>query len=250
MLFHPNAKVNLGLNVLSRRADGYHDIETLFVPVPDLCDILEVNYASGFKVEIYNASFEDTLCTKAWGLMHEVYGVPPVEIGLYKNIPAGAGLGGGSSDAAFTLKALDLLFNLGLSPEKLAALAAELGSDCPFFIYDRPMFARGRGEILTPFSLTAAVPGGYRIKVVAQDVFVSTKEAYAGVTPRIPQMSLEEVLKRPMEEWKDLLVNDFEKSVFASHPSLASAKQRLYDEGAVYASMSGSGSAMYGIFKV
>lgn len=248
MLFHPNAKINLGLNVIARRTDGYHDIETVFVPVMDLCDILEVNYADSFSVKIYNADFEDTLCTRAWELMRERCGVPPVSISLYKNIPTGAGLGGGSADAACTLQALNLLFKLGLSQEKLAALAAELGSDCPFFIYNRPMFARGRGEILSPFSLTHAVLDGHRIKVVPQSVFVSTREAYAGVTPHRPSTLLEDVLKRPIEEWKDLLVNDFEESVFKQHPSLAEAKRRLYAEGAIYASMSGSGSALYGIF--
>lgn len=249
MLFHPNAKINLGLNVIARRPDGYHDIETVFVPVPDLCDILEVNYSDRFEVKIYNADFEDTLCTKAWQLMRDEYKVPPVSIGLYKNIPAGAGLGGGSADAAFTLRALDLLFNLGLSQERLAALAAELGSDCPFFIYNQPMFARGRGEILTHHSLTKAVLDGHRIKVAPQDVFVSTREAYAGVTPRRPSILLEDVLKRPMAEWKDILVNDFEESVFKKHPSLAEAKRRLYEEGAIYAAMSGSGSALFGIFR-
>lgn len=248
MLFHPNAKINLGLNVIARRPDGYHDIETVFVPVRELCDILEVNFSDSFGVKIYNADFEDTLCTKAWELMRKEYGIPPVCIGLYKNIPSGAGLGGGSSDAAFTLKALNLLFNLELSQEKLAALASEIGSDCPFFIYNQPMFARGRGEILTPHSLTEAALDGHRIMVAPQDVFVSTREAYAGVTPGRPSILLEDVLRRPISEWKDLLVNDFEESVFKKHPSLAAAKQRLYDQGAVYASMSGSGSALYAIF--
>lgn len=248
MLFYPNAKINLGLNVINKRADGFHDIETVFVPVPELCDILEVTHSDSFSVEVMNADFEDTLCTKAWELMHKEFAVPPVRIGLYKNIPAGAGLGGGSADAAFTLSALNLIFSLGLSRKRLAALAAGLGSDCPFFIYNRPMFAKGRGEILTQHPLTQAKLEGHRVKVVPQDVFVSTKEAYDGVTPHKPSISLEDVLQHPIEEWKDFLVNDFEESVFKKYPSISRAKNQLYEEGAIYASMSGSGSAVYGIF--
>lgn len=251
MLFFPNAKVNLGLNVIAKRSDGFHDIETLFVPVPHLCDILEVLYSDTFKMELYGNPFEgdpmDNLCVKAYRLLQQKFDLPPVRINLFKNIPVGAGLGGGSADAAFTIVALNTLFKLGLSPEEQASYAARLGSDCAFFIYNRPMFACGRGEILTPFNISLE---GYRIEVVPQDVFVSTKEAYAGIVPAVPPMRLDEVLKHPIEEWKELMVNDFEKTIFLGHPEIAAAKQQLYDRGALYAAMSGSGSSVFGLFKI
>ena len=245
MLLYPNAKINLGLNVIRKRSDGYHDIETLFYPVTDCRDILEIVPSDSFRMRVYNVPIEgENLCEKAWKLMHAQFGVPSVEIGLYKQIPMGAGLGGGSSDAAFTLVGLDKLFGLNLPKELLAGLAAQLGSDCAFFVYNEPMLARGRGEILSPFPLSLE---GRRIRIFPQPVFVSTREAYAGITPRAPQQRIESVLKRPVEAWKDLLVNDFEETVFARHPELASAKQALYDDGVVYAAMSGSGSALFAI---
>lgn len=251
MLFFPNAKVNLGLNVIAKRSDGFHDIETLFVPVLHLCDILEVLHSDTFRMELYGNPFDgepmDNLCVKAYRLLEESYDLPPVRINLYKNIPVGAGLGGGSADAAFTIIALNTLFKLGLSREEQAAYAARLGSDCAFFIYNRPMFACGRGEILSPFDISL---DGYRIEVVPQNIFVSTKEAYAGITPAVPSMRLDEVLRHSVEEWKDLMVNDFEKTVFQRHPQIAQAKQNLYDRGAVYAAMSGSGSSVFGLFKI
>lgn len=251
MLYFPNAKINLGLNVIAKRSDGFHDIETLFVPVRHLCDVLEVLYSDELQMHLYGTPFDgdpmDNLCVKAWRLLSEKHGIPPVRINLHKNIPVGAGLGGGSSDAAFTLLALNTLFKIGLSPEELASYAARLGSDCPFFIFNRPMFARGRGEILTPFDFSL---DGYRIEVVPQPVFVSTAEAYGGIKPAKPEISIEEVLAKPIDEWKDLLVNDFETTIFAKHPQLALAKQDLYDRGAVYAAMSGSGSSMFGLFKI
>ncbi len=246
MLLYPNAKINLGLNVIRKRSDGYHDIETLFFPVPELCDVLELTHAVTFRMRVYGTRIEgENLCEKAWRLMNRRFGIPPVEIGLCKKIPTGAGLGGGSSDAAFTLAGLNALFSVGLPPDELAGLAAELGSDCPFFIYNRPMLARGRGEMLTPCDFSLA---GHRLRIVPQDVFVSTREAYAGITPREPAHRIESVLKRPVEQWKGLLVNDFEETVFARHPELAAAKQALYDEGARYVSMSGSGSALFAIY--
>lgn len=246
MLLFPNAKVNLGLHVIRKRSDGYHDIETLFVPVPDLCDVLELVRADSFRMHVYNAEIAgENLCEKAWRLLASRFDIPPVEINLYKRIPMGAGLGGGSADAAFTLTGLNTLFGLGLPKEKLAALAAQLGSDCAFFVFNRPMLARGRGEILSPFNFSLE---GYQLRVFPQNVFVSTREAYAGVTPHEPEHRIETVVRRPIDEWKDLLVNDFEASVFARHPELAVAKQALYDEGARYAAMSGSGSALFAIY--
>lgn len=246
MLLFPNAKVNLGLNVIRKRSDGYHDIETLFVPVPDLCDVLELVRADTFRMHVCNAEIAgENLCEKAWRLLAQRFDIPPVEIHLYKKIPMGAGLGGGSADAAFTLTGLNTLFGLGLPKEELAGLAAQLGSDCAFFIFNKPMLARGRGEILTPFRFSLE---GYQLRIFPQNVFVSTKEAYAGVTPHEPEHRIETVVRRPIDEWKDLLVNDFEESVFARHPELALAKQALYDEGARYAAMSGSGSALFAIY--
>ena len=246
MLLFPHAKINLGLNVLRKRSDGYHDIETLFYPVTDLCDVLEIVPADSFEMHAYNARIEgENLCEKAWRLLHDRFGIPPVAIHLYKKIPMGAGLGGGSSDAAFTLRGLNDLFGLRLPQDDLAALAAQLGSDCAFFIYNRPMLARGRGEILTPLRFSLE---GRRLAVFPQQVFVSTREAYAGITPREPALHIESIVKRPVAEWEGLLVNDFEATVFARHPELAAAKQRLYDDGALYAAMSGSGSALYAIY--
>lgn len=247
MLLYPNAKINLGLRVVRKRPDGYHDIETLFYPVPDLCDVLELVHSDCFRMRVYNAEISgENLCEKAWRLLSERYGIPPVEIHLYKKIPMGAGLGGGSSDAAFTLTGLNQLFGLGIPQEELAALAAGLGSDCAFFIYDKPMLARGRGEILTPFPLSL---DGYTVKVFPQPEFVSTKEAYSGIVPCVPEQSVESVLKQPIGTWKGLLVNDFEETVFAAHPRLSAALQALYDGGAVYAAMSGSGSALFAIYQ-
>ena len=246
MLLYPHAKVNLGLNVIRKRSDGYHDIETLFYPVPELCDVLELVHADTFGMQVYGARIEgENLCEKAWRLLRSRFGIPPVKIHLYKNIPMGAGLGGGSADAAFTLKGLDALFSLGLPEEEMAGLAAQLGSDCAFFLYDRPMLARGRGEILTPFDFSL---GGHTLRIFPQSVFVSTKEAYAGITPREPDRRIESVLKQPVEQWRGQLVNDFEETVFARHPSLAEARAALYAGGALYAAMSGSGSALFAIY--
>ena len=245
MIIYPNAKINLGLYVTGVRPDGYHDIETLFVPVPTLRDILEVVPSDRFEVRVFNLDIADSLCTKAFRLLEKDFGIPPVAINLYKNIPAGAGLGGGSSDAAFTLKALDRIFSLGLDDSTLAGYASQIGSDCPFFIYNTPMTASGCGDILKPHELPL---DNYEIKVFPQKVFVSTREAYSGVTPRKPEIPLARALEQPVEEWKNVLFNDFEESVFAKYPELAAAKQRLYEEGAVYAAMSGSGSSIFGIF--
>ena len=245
MLIFPNAKINLGLHVIRKRSDGYHDIETLFYPVPGLCDVLELVHADRFEMHCYNAEIAgENLCEKAWRLLAARYDIPPVAIHLYKKIPMGAGLGGGSSDAAFTLTGLNTMFGLNLPREELAGLAAQLGSDCAFFVYNRPMLARGRGEILSPFDLSLE----HTVRIYPQPVFVSTREAYAGITPHEPAIPLEKVLKRPVEEWKDLLVNDFEETVFARHPELATAKKSLYYNGAVYAAMSGSGSALFALY--
>lgn len=266
MITFPNPKLNLGLHILRKRDDGYHDLESLFIPWHGLHDVLEIVPAAAPDMHLYGLDLGeggdggDNLCMRAWQLLHECYGIPPVAIHLWKGIPAGAGLGGGSADAAFTLRMLSEVFSLGLSDETLASLAARLGSDCAFFIYNRPMVASGRGEVLVPYEVDVT---NFRIEVVTPPVHVSTREAYAGVTPRegrvpagtphagspvFPGLSLREALSRPVDEWRAVLVNDFEPSVFAAHPELARIKADLYARGARYASLSGSGSAIFALF--
>lgn len=251
MISYPNAKINLGLDIVARRPDGYHDIETLFVPYMGLRDVLEIVPSDSFGMTLYgipiDGDVQDNLCARAWRLLNDLCGIPPVHIHLYKKIPFGAGLGGGSADATFTLKMLDGMFSLGLSDGELAKMASRLGSDCPFFVYNRPMLASGRGEVLEEFDLPAL--DSLRIELVTPDVHVSTREAYAGVTPGVPSVPLREILPLPPARWRELLKNDFERSVFGIHPSLARMKQEMYDRGAIYASMSGSGSSIYGLFK-
>lgn len=245
----PTPKINLGLNVKSRRADGYHELETLFVPCDAFADVLEIEEAPSLQIEIPGADWrvEDDLTVRAWRLLSEELGIPPVRIYLEKHIPVGAGLGGGSSDAAAALKLLDALFGLGLSQEALAQRAALLGSDCAFFIYDTPMLGTGRGEILTPFALDLS---SYRLVVeMPEGERVSTREAYAGIVPGAWALPLREALSRPVAQWRDCVFNDFEASVFAGHPRIAALKEEMYARGAVYAAMSGSGAAVFGLFE-
>lgn len=256
MILCPNAKINLGLEVVRKRLDGFHDIETLFVPAHGLSDVLEVVKADEPQLTAYgipcDVPMEKNLCFKAFRLMQEQYDIGNVHIFLYKNIPMGAGLGGGSSDAAFTLVALNAIFELGLDKPRLAELAAQLGSDCPFFIYNQPMFATGRGEILTPYPLDLS---DYRIEIITPGIHISTPEAYKGVDDYKAGLCesklarLTDRLAAGIDKWRENIVNDFELYAFAKYPILAEIKQQLYDRGAVYASMTGSGSAMYGIFK-
>ena len=281
MVCHPPVKINLGLNVLRKRPDGFHDLETLFIQSGQFRDSLEVIKADDWsrslaelgglyppeciaqdispdgKLMITVARREGVdwpvlkdLCAKAYFLLDEDFGLPPVKIYLEKKSPVGAGLGGGSADAAYCLKMLNELCGLGLEREQLLPYAARLGSDCALFLYDCPVFGEGRGEVLRPFSLPIGIGGEYRLEIVVPEgISVSTAEAYRGIVPAIPEIRLEEALKRPVEEWKDLIVNDFEKSVFKEHPQLAAIKQSLYDSGAVYAAMSGSGSALFAIYR-
>ena len=292
MVTNPNVKINLGLNVLRKREDGFHDLDTLFVPYFEISDTLEIiagdDYsrtsaalfakypASGHAPQIVQAVSEDgkvmitiaraegvdwnplkDLTVKAYNVLAEDYELPPVKIFLEKTSPVGAGLGGGSSDAAFALRMLNELFSLGLDDQRLAGYASLLGSDCAFFIYNRPMLGQGKGEILTPYSLEGfgygqegAMDLPFTVKVVVPEgIAVSTAEAYRGIKPQISQIPLSEVLALPVDKWRDCLVNDFETTVFAVHPELASIKDSLYESGAVYASMSGSGSALFGIYR-
>jgi 4-diphosphocytidyl-2-C-methyl-D-erythritol kinase len=250
MILFPNAKINIGLDIVSRRADGYHNISTLFYPIP-WKDILEIVPAKGEESTLtvtgrkVDCPAEKNLVMKAYRKLNEVVPLPPVDIFLHKVIPDGAGLGGGSADAAFTLVGLNRLFELGLTDEQLAEVAAEIGADCPFFIYNKPMLAEGIGN---KFSATDLDLSSYTIAVIKPEEAVSTKEAYAGVTPEEPKTAISEAVKRDIGEWKYTVKNDFERSIFPNHPVIAEIKQHLYDIGAIYASMSGSGSSVYGIF--
>ncbi|MBP5611965.1 MAG: 4-(cytidine 5'-diphospho)-2-C-methyl-D-erythritol kinase [Bacteroidales bacterium] len=255
MLFSPNAKINIGLYVTAERPDGYHDIETLFYPLP-LCDVLEMVPAAGragapdCRFDLFGLPLEgrpeDNLCVKAYRLLKADFDLPPVDMALVKLIPAGGGLGGGSSDATATLKGLNALFDLGLSEAQLENYASRLGSDCAFFVHNRPAIGRGRGELLTPFSLS--LKGYYMVLAVPSD-HVSTAEAYRGIASRRPDMPLEEMLRLPVEKWRGLVENDFERTVFPLHPGIAMLKECFYRAGAVYASMTGSGAGVFGLFR-
>ena len=268
MLAFPNIKINLGLSVLRKRPDGYHDLETLFVPHFGIRDELEIVEAPAFGIEVLMpagsssafapagqaSSFapapwdiQQDLTAKAYRMLAADLKIPPVHIRLVKHAPVGAGLGGGSADGAFALRMLSEMFSLGLSDKQLADYASRLGSDCAFFIYNRPMFGEGRGEILTPYDIDLS---GYEIEIVIPDgISVSTAEAYRGIVARetSPLLPLRAALAAGPERWRDLLVNDFEATVFAAHPQLAAIKAHLYESGAIYASMSGSGSALFAL---
>ena len=291
MTVYPNVKLNLGLRVLGKRPDGFHELETLFIPCDAFHDELEIEPSGEFDIRVGGPAYRGwdpagDLTARAWEMLHAEYGIPPVKIRLVKNSPVGAGLGGGSADGAFALRALSDMFSLDLLDSDLASLAARLGSDCPFFIYDRPMFATGRGEVLEPFDIDLS---GFRIVVaVPEGVAVSTREAYAGLDAELPAQGegapserratlgnvrgrgpaarlggmsggaanriggstfpLREVLGRPVSEWRELLTNDFERSVFPLHPEIARLKNDFYAKGATYAAMSGSGSAVFALF--
>lgn len=252
MLLFPNAKINLGLNVVERRTDGYHNIETIFYPI-GLSDILEVvpsetctDYSFSSSGISLGGDPEDNLIVKAYRLLRSEYQFPAIDISLVKQIPFGAGLGGGSSDAAFMLKALNELFELKITTKKLEKLATRLGADCPVFIRNKPVFATGIGNVFTPIELSLK---DYFLLLVKPDIHVSTPEAYSLVVPEKPEISLIELIKQPLAEWKNTIKNDFEKSVFVKYPVIEEIKTKLYEMGAVYASMSGSGSSVYGVFK-
>ncbi|MDE7304950.1 MAG: 4-(cytidine 5'-diphospho)-2-C-methyl-D-erythritol kinase [Alistipes sp.] len=252
MILHANCKINLGLDILRRRDDGFHDVETVMVPVPGLFDEIEVTRRAaagvGFRTEgtVVDCPPEQNLCLRAFRLMHERYGIDGADIRLDKRVPFGAGLGGGSSDATAVVLALDKLFGLHLSEAELIDCAAALGSDTAFFVRNVPQLCTGRGEILTPYPLDLK---GLWLVIVKPDESVSTREAYAGATPRVPQVSLAERLQCSVTEWQGRVTNDFEPSVFAAHPAIRAVKEGLLAAGALYASMSGSGSAVFGLFK-
>ena len=298
MLTNPNVKINLGLNVLRKREDGFHDLETLFVPYFGITDTLEIvvgddysrtsaalfaKYGDNAPVAetegVFGVETEYTdaprlaqgmsedgklmitiaraegvdwdplkdLTAKAYYILAEDFTLPPVKIFLEKTSPVGAGLGGGSADAAFALKMLNEMCELGLSEQQLASYASRLGSDCAFFIYNRPMIGEGRGEILTEYPISLEE---YDLQVITPaGIAVSTKDAYGGIRPHLPETPLKDALKMPVEQWDGVLVNDFEETVFAKFPELEAIKRSLYDCGAVYASMSGSGSALFVLYR-
>ena len=249
MISKANCKINIGLDVLCRREDGYHELATVMIPVYGLYDVVEVEHAaqtsfrsSGLTVDCSDA---DNLCMKAVRLMQARYGAGDVSVALDKRIPFGAGLGGGSSDATAVILALDELFGLELPERELIDCAAALGSDTAFFVRNTPQFCTGRGEVMSPVELDLR---GLWIAVVKPDCGVSTREAYAGIRPGVPAVPLAERIARPVTEWQTCLKNDFEPHIFAAHPEIAAAKASLLDAGAVYAAMSGSGSAVFGLF--
>lgn len=249
MILFPPAKVNLGLNVLFKRDDGYHELDTCMVPVP-FTDVLEIVPTDEFSFKqtglVIDGDPEKNLCVKAFRIMEEQFNCPPAFIHLRKIIPMGAGLGGGSADAAYVLKGLRDQFGLPCSDPKLEELAAQLGSDCPFFIAYKAQIAKGRGEILSSCELDLK---GYYIKLINPGIHVGTAEAYTGIEFSAENNSIREIVEGPVTEWKEKLKNDFEKSVFKNHPVLIGIKDQLYSEGAIYASMSGSGSTIFGIYQ-
>lgn len=251
MRIKANCKINLGLDVLRKREDGYHDLSTVMLPVKGLYDIVEVEPIEATEAEFISLGMkidcpaDDNICVKAHRLMQQRYGVGGVRISLDKRVPFGAGLGGGSADGTAVIMAINEIFLLRLSEQELIDAAAALGSDTAFFVRNSPQLCEGRGEIMTPIEVDLK---GKWIVLVKPDEAVSTREAYAGVKPEVPAISLTERLKAPISEWQHSIKNDFEKSVFEAHPIIAEIKQQLIDCGAQYASMSGSGSTVFGIF--
>lgn len=259
MITFPCAKINLGLNIVSKRPDGYHNLETVFYPIP-LTDALEIKYMdekfpseSPCDLKItgkdVDCNEEDNLVIKAYQLLAADFQLPRVHAHLVKRIPTQAGLGGGSSDAAYMIRLLDERFRLNIGIPEMERYAAKLGADCAFFITADPSYAEGIGDVLMPVDVPGAGLGGYYLAVVKPSVAVSTRDAYAAIVPKTPAKCCRDIVRQPIETWKDELVNDFEAPIFALHPELAAIKQSLYDAGAVYAAMSGSGSALFGIFR-
>lgn len=254
MLSFPNSKINLGLTILRKRKDGFHDLETVFYPIV-LKDILEivtaantnvaVSYShSGFEIEGLN---ENNLCIKAYDLLKKDFpSIPAIKLHLHKAIPMGAGLGGGSADAAFTLQLLNEMFQLSVPVDQLMNYAATLGSDAPFFMINKPCYATGRGEVLEEIDLNLSA---YRIILVNPGIHINTAQAFSQITPSLPERSIKEIIQQPVSAWKDMLKNDFEKPVFENYPAIKNIKEELYRQGALYAAMSGSGSTVFGIFE-
>lgn len=255
MLCFPNAKINLGLNVVYRRSDGYHELETIFYPV-EIKDALEIvptkeELADNQRYRLFQSGLaiqgneDDNLVIKALKLISRDHILPAIDIHLLKKIPFGAGLGGGSANAAAMLKMMNKMFELDYSNEQLINMAAKLGADCPFFIKNTPVFATGIGEKMEDIELNLS---NYHFVLIKPDISINTGLAYSMITPKRPEISLKEIVKMPPEQWKGLMINDFETPIFKKHPQINDIKQQLYEIGAVYASMSGSGSSVYGFF--
>ncbi len=251
MLAFPNCKINLGLSITEKRADNYHNLETVFYPVP-LYDVLEIIESQEKKTRFASegipvpGDISSNLCLKAYELISKDYRIPAVDISLIKNIPMGAGLGGGSSDAAFTLKLLNDLFELKITDEKLIGYASVLGADCAFFIKNKAMFAHGIGNLFQEIELNLE---SYYMVLIKPPVHISTAEAYSGIIPSKKSPQVLDIIKSPLHTWKNHLINDFEKSIFKNHEEIKFLKNYLYAQGAVYASMSGSGSSVFGLFE-
>jgi len=250
MVSFPNGKINLGLNILNKRTDGYHNIETVFYPIK-LIDAIEVIEKKNIHFSVSGLAIEggqeNNLSIKAFHLLQKDFPqLPPVHLHLHKTIPMGAGLGGGSADGAFTLKLLNKKFDLGLSEKQLVDYSLQLGSDCPFFISNNPCYATGRGEMLEQIALDLFK---YKIVIVYPGVHVSTAWAFSTITPVAPKKSIKEIITQPIETWKEELKNDFEEPVFSKYPEIKKIKDDLYTAEAIYSSMSGSGSAVYGVFE-
>ena len=255
MINFPIAKINLGLNVVSKRDDGYHNLETVFYPVP-IKDALEVfPMEDGFPSDVrcdlkvtnlfIDGDEQKNLVVKAYNIIAQDYELPRVHVHLYKHIPTQAGMGGGSSNCAYMIRLLNEMFSLGMSDEKMIGYAARLGADCAFFIKAQPAYAEGIGEKLQPISIDLS---GCKMLVVRPNIPVSTKEAFSLITPQVPKKNCLDIVRQPIDTWKDELVNDFERSVFAIHPEIGRLKEMMYEQGAVYAAMSGSGSSVFGLF--
>lgn len=257
MLTKPIAKINLGLNVVERRPDGYHNLETVFYPVP-ICDALEVfpmdeQFPSAVDCDlkvtniVIDGDEQRNLVVRAYNLLKQDFpALPRVHAHLYKGIPTQAGMGGGSSDCGFMITLLNQLFQLGLSDQQMIDYAARLGADCAFFILNKPCYAEGIGEKLEPVGLSLR---GWYLAVVRPAIPVSTKEAFSLITPQHTAVNCRDIVMQPVETWRGNLTNDFEKSVFTLHPEIGAIKDRLYDLGAIYAAMTGSGSSLYGLFR-
>src|SRR6478735_2574455 len=249
MILFPNAKINLGLNITERRPDGYHNLESVFYPV-NWCDALEILPApetvfSSSGIEI-PGNPESNLCLKAYELLKADFKIGPVKMHLHKNIPIGAGLGGGSADSAFALKGLNELFELNLTPEQLENYARKLGADCAFFIQNKPVFAKEKGDVFEPVSLDLK---GYECFIVYPEIHITTAEAYGKIKPAAAEVPVKNAIQNGMETWPKTVTNDFETALFQTYPILPKLKERLYAAGAIYASMTGSGSAVFGLFK-
>lgn len=250
MILFPNAKINLGLAITEKRQDGYHNIESVFYPIP-LYDTLEIIKSDEFKFKLYGLTIEGdlehNLCYKAYQLLKKDFNIPAVQLILHKNIPMGAGLGGGSSDAAFTIMGLNKIFNLNLTNTILMSYASNIGSDCSFFIQNTPCFAELKGENLTPIEINLS---NYYLKLIKPSIHISTAKAYQNIKPQKTTISFKQIIEeKTVEEWKNYLYNDFEKQAFIDFPILKAIKQQMYDEGALFAGMTGSGSAIFGIYQ-